>query len=58
MRMPASAKRIVDSSKGGIDATPSLPAVQLPLQHSATVTNAARVRRRCLEVIARSYRAT
>jgi hypothetical protein len=38
MRMPAIAKRIVDSSKGGTAATPSLPAVQLPLQHSATVT--------------------
>lgn len=43
---------------GGIAATPSLPAVQLPLQHSATVTYAAIVRSRCLDVIARSYRAT
>src|SRR5205809_426268 len=51
MSTPASAKRIVESSKGGIAATPSLPAVQLPLQQSATVTNAARVRSRCLEVI-------
>jgi len=54
---PASAKRIVESSMGGIVSTPSLPAVQLPLQQSATVTNAAIVRSRCLDVIARSYRA-
>jgi hypothetical protein len=54
IRRPASAKRIVESSIGGIASTPSLPAVQLPLQHSATVTYAATVRSRCLEVIARS----
>jgi hypothetical protein len=53
MRRPASAKRIVESSNGGIAATPSLPAVQLPLQHSATVTYAATVRSDCLDVIAR-----
>jgi hypothetical protein len=54
MRMPARAKRIVESSIGGIAVTPSLPAVQLPLQQSATVTYAASVRSRCLDVIARS----
>jgi hypothetical protein len=53
MRRPASAKRIVESSNGGIAATPSFPAVQLPLQHSATVTYAATVRSDCLDVIAR-----
>jgi len=52
MRRPASAKRIVESSMGGIASTPSLAAVQLPLQHSATVTNAAIVRSRCPGVIA------
>src|SRR5882672_6732850 len=43
---PASAKRIAESSNGGTDATPSFPNVQLPLQQSATVTNAAMVRTR------------
>jgi hypothetical protein len=54
MRRPAIAKRIVESSIGGIASTPSLAAVQLPLQHSATVTYAAIVTSRCLDVIARS----
>ena len=35
---PAIAKRIADSSIGGTAPTPSLPAVQLPLQQSAAVT--------------------
>ena len=43
------AKRIVESSMGGIASTPSLAAFQLPLQHSATVTYAAIVRSRCPE---------
>jgi hypothetical protein len=54
IKRPASAKRIVESSNGGIASTPSLPAVQLPLQHSATVTYAPSVRSRCLDVIAKS----
>ncbi len=44
MSSPASAKRIVESSSGGTDATPSLPTVQLPLQQSATVTYTSTVR--------------
>jgi len=32
MSRPAIANRIAESSIGGIDPTPSLPAVQLPLQ--------------------------
>jgi len=37
---------MAESSKGGTAVTPSLPNVQLPLQQSATVTNAATVRTR------------
>ena len=38
MSSPAIANRIAESSSGGTAPTPSLPAVQLPLQQRATVT--------------------